>query len=193
MALSKYKWVMRVAIIPAVVIGYVTIAGLTGFCPTCAGIMDTVLGRDNAPVTPIAPGAPKGSITKLTAYTIAGEHVSLDKYLGKPVIIDVWATWCGPCRTQRDIIHKLDPEFLKTVSIVSLSTDNDPRLVESFLAKHPSEATDLMSTPEILREFGGVSAIPTLVFIDAQGRIRDIGSGVHSARELRRRVKGLLE
>lgn len=193
MAVRTYRWLLRAAIVPAIVVGYITVAGLTGFCPTCSGIVDAVLGRESGPVTPIAPGEPRGSVAKLAAYSISGEPVALDKYLGKPVIFDVWATWCGPCRTQRKIIHSLDPEFLKTVSIVGLSTDNDPRLVESFVATHPSGATDLMSTPELLREFGGVSAIPTLVFVDAQGRIRHVASGVHSARELRRRVQGLIE
>lgn len=193
MAVPVYKWLLRAAIIPVIVIAYVSIAGLTGFCPTCSGIMDSVLGRDTGPVSPIAPGEPKGSITSLTAYSISGEPVPLSNYLGKPVIIDVWATYCGPCRTQRGIIHNLDPEFLKTVSIISLSTDNDPRVVESFVKKNPSPATDLMATQELLNELGHFKSIPTLVFIDAQGRIRDVESGVQSARTLRRRVQGLLE
>ncbi|MBC7772779.1 MAG: TlpA family protein disulfide reductase [Pyrinomonadaceae bacterium] len=197
MALPMYKWLARAAIIPVIVIGYVSIAGLTGVCPISTGIMDSVLGRDGAPILPVPPGEPKGSITELTAYTISGDPVSLAKYVGKPLIIDVWATWCPPCRKQRDIIHKLDAEFLKTVTIVSLSNDNDPRLVESFLKKHPSETIDLMATKELLDELGKsvgkIESIPTLLFIDAQGRIRDVAAGVQSARELRQRVQGLLE
>jgi len=193
MAVPMYKWIMRAAIIPAIVITYISVAGLTGFCPTCTGIVDSVLGRDTGPVPPIAPGVPKGSVASLTAYTVSGEPVLLAQYVGKPMILDVWATWCGPCRTQRSIIHNLDPAFLKTVSIVSLSTDNDPRLVEAFVKKNPSESTDLMATHELLSEFGDIRAIPTLIFVDSQGRVRDIATGVQSARDLRRRVQGMLQ
>lgn len=182
------KWGRRLAIVGAAVVGYVVVMGTTGYCPICTGIMDRVLGRSD---TPIEPGAAKASIAELKVYDLEGQPVSLAAYVGKPTIIDVWATWCPPCRTQRNVIHDLDAEFLKTVNIVSLSTDRSPAEVKSFIANHPSNITDLMSSPEALQAFGGVRSIPTLVFVDPAGRVRDVGVGVHSASELKRRVLGL--
>ncbi|MGE3109859.1 MAG: TlpA family protein disulfide reductase [Phycisphaerales bacterium] len=188
MSSTLVKWGRRAAIIPVAVAAYIAVAGLTGFCPNCANFMDSVLGRSH---TPITPGSPRGSITTLAALDFDGQPVSLAQYLGKPTIIDVWATWCPPCRQQRDVIHNLDPDFLSSVNIVSLSTDRSPADVAAFLAKHPSNITDLMATSDTLRAFGGVTAIPTLVFVDPSGQIRDVSTGVHSSSELRRRVLGL--
>lgn len=188
MAKPLVKWGIRAAIIPVAAAGYVTIAGLTGFCPNCANVMDTVLGRAG---TPIEAGSVKGSIAQLTVFGLDGEAVSLSKFVGKPTIIDVWATWCPPCRTQRKVIHGLDSEFLSSVNIVALSTDKSPDLVKSFLKNGESNMTDLMYSSEALHAFGGVSQIPTLVFVDASGQIRDVSTGVHSESELRRRVQGL--
>lgn len=182
------KWSLRAALIPAAVLGYIAVAGVTGFCPNCADIVGRVAGRANSS---ISPGEPRGSIEKLIVYDLDGQPVSLATYLGKPTIIDVWATWCPPCRKQRGVIHDLDPEFLKTVNIVSLSTDKTPQIVREYIAKSPSNIVDLMYSSEALRAFGGVSSIPTLVFVDPNGQIRDVSTGVHSATELKRRVQGL--
>ncbi len=190
MASRLTKWGVRAALVPVIAAGYVTLAGLTGYCPNCANIMDTVLGRAG---TPIQPGASKGSIKELSVYGLNGESVSLSRFVGKPTVIDVWATWCPPCRTQRKVIHGLDVEFLETFNMVSLSTDTNPGIVTSYLEKNPSNMTDLMSTSEALKAFGGVSAIPTLVFVDSTGQIRDVSTGVHSASELKRRVQGLAQ
>jgi len=188
MASRTLKWILKAAIIPVVGVAYVSFTGLNGYCPTCAAIMDSVLGRTG---TPIEPGPAKGSVSNLTVYGLDGSAVVLGQYVGKPLIIDVWATWCPPCRKQRTVLHDLDAEFLKTVNIVSLSTDRDPRLVETYIRSHPANSIELMSSPEALAAFGGVSSIPTLVFVDSLGQIRDVEQGVQSASELRRRVMGL--
>jgi len=187
MAIPMWKWAMRAAIVPAIVGGYVVVAGTTGFCPTCTVVMDQVWGK----AEPITPGAPRGSVVGLNVYNMDGASVPLASFVGKPLIIDVWATWCPPCRSQREVMHSMDAAFLDSVNIVALSTDNDPRALESFLKAHPSRSTDLVATPEALQAFGGVSAIPTLVFVDASGQIRDVETGLQSARDLKRRVAGL--
>lgn len=182
------RWTLRLALIPAAVIAYISIAGLTGFCPSCKAVVDSVLGR-HAPMAKPAAAAP--SIAGLNGYTLEGEPVALMTHAGKPMIIEVWATWCPPCRTQRGIIHEMADELRGKVSLVALSVDTNPKVVSDFLAKHPSEMVELMAPPETLAAFGGVQAVPTLVFVDAKGTIRGVETGVHSAGTLRARISEL--
>jgi cytochrome c biogenesis protein CcmG/thiol:disulfide interchange protein DsbE len=183
------KWILRAAVIPAVIVGYVTVAGLTGFCPTCKSVVDGVLGR-HGPMERPDGAAP--TITGLKGFSLEGDPVELASLSkGKPMIIEVWATWCGPCREQRTIVHGMADELKQKATLVSLSVDNDPRTVSAFLKDHPSEMAELMAPEETLDSFGGVSAVPTLVFVDAQGAIRGVEAGVHSASLLRARIDEL--
>lgn len=182
------KLALRIAVIPAAVGAYITIAGLTGFCPSCKAITDSVRGRYEPMSRPAGAAA---SISGLTGYTLEGEPVALSSHAGAPMILEFWATWCGPCRRQREIIHTLAPELAGKVAVVSLSVDTDPRLVRSFLDKAPPSAIELLAPPELQAAVGGISAVPTLVFVDAAGEIRGVAQGVHSARELRARIAEL--
>jgi thiol-disulfide isomerase/thioredoxin len=187
------KVVLKVAIVPAVVVAYVTISGLTGFCPACTSIMNCVLWRDDVGAVDPAGAPVGGSVLGLTAYSLDGQPVALStlKQAGKPMLIEVWATWCGPCREQRKINEAMGEELSSRATVVSMSVDKDPRVVEEFLkSTHRSDA-ELMASPEALNAFGGVTAIPTLVFVDSGGNIRGVTTGTMSAGELKKKVEGL--
>src|SRR5262249_340631 len=129
MATPMVKWALRAAVFPAAVVGYITIAGLTGFCPNCTDLLNSGLGRRGSGM---GAGAVQGSIGEMTVYRLEGEPVSLSKFVGKPTIIDVWATYCPPCLEQRKILHGLDSAFVASVNIVSLSRDWNPKDVAAF-------------------------------------------------------------
>ncbi len=186
---AALKWTLKAAVIPAAIVGYISIAGLTGFCPSCKSAVDAVLGRHAPMVRPV--GAAE-TIASVQGFTLEGEGVELASLAaGKPMIIEVWATWCPPCRTQRGIIHKIAGELKEKATLVSLSVDTDPRMVADFLGGKSSDMVELMAPPETQQAFGGIQAVPTLVFVDATGKIRGVESGVHSAGLLRARVAEL--
>jgi thiol-disulfide isomerase/thioredoxin len=108
--------------------------------------------------------------------TLSGQQVSLDGLAGKVVLIDFWATWCGPCREAlphiRDIAQRFSGEPLV---VLSVSLDNDETAWKNFIAKNGMtwlQYRDGGFSGPIAKLFG-VNAIPHTFTIDADGVLQD--------------------
>jgi len=104
---------------------------------------------------------------------LSGKKVRLSDFKGKVVILDFWATWCGPCRAEIPEFVKLQSKYKdKGLAIVGLSLDSDGEsVVAPFARKHDINYTMLLANDGTARLYGGVNAIPTTFILDRQGRI----------------------
>lgn len=87
---------------------------------------------------------------------------------GKPVLVELWATWCPPCLSTLSWMRELDPNRVQVVAIAVESKRED---VDRLVAREHIPDRIVMGTPEILQAFGGVPAVPTLLIADGNGRI----------------------
>jgi len=108
--------------------------------------------------------------------TLDGQQVSLDALAGKVVLIDFWATWCGPCREALPHIRNIAQKFSEQpLVVISISLDKDQAKWKDFVAKNGMtwlQYRDGSFDGSIARSFG-VQAIPATFTIDADGVLQD--------------------
>lgn len=109
--------------------------------------------------------------------TLEGEQVSLDQYAGKVVVINVWGSWCPPCRSEADDLVVAAEELMPT-GVVFLGINTRDNSAETALAFEKARNVPYPSIfdpggKNLLAFYGTLSpnAIPSTVVIDAQGRV----------------------
>ncbi len=107
-----------------------------------------------------------------------GRH-TLAEFAGRPVVVDVWATWCPPCRASLPELAKLQAESGDRYAVVPLSVDDTGfQAVGPFLARQGLTLTAFVPEgPEALEPFGPVSVIPTTILVDGNGKLLTRWSG----------------
>jgi thiol-disulfide isomerase/thioredoxin len=110
------------------------------------------------------------------AFTDAdGNPASLADFKGKPVLVNLWATWCQPCLKEMPSLERLQSQFADRLTILAISEDRGgAKLVNPFVAKLELSKLKIYLDPksEVGRAFG-VRGLPTSIVIDAEGQ--DVG------------------
>ena len=104
---------------------------------------------------------------------INGKQVSLESLKGKYVYIDVWATWCGPCRGELPYMTKLEEQYAgKDIHFVSLSCDSNKSAWEKRVQKGDMKGIQLCIGPnsDFMQKYL-VKGIPRFILLDREGRI----------------------
>jgi peroxiredoxin len=114
--------------------------------------------------------------------SVDGKIVKLSDYKGKVVILDFWATWCGPCRKGIPDLIELKKEFGKMgVEIIGISVDKkeDMEVVKSFVKDQKMNYPVVYADSKVSSDYGGIDSIPTSVIIDKKGNIISQYVGLH--------------
>jgi peroxiredoxin len=129
-----------------------------------------------------------------TLETLDGDSVSLEALRGQVVLVNFWATWCPPCRVEMPGFERVYRDRKEEgFTIVAISMDRlGAGPVREFLADRQLTFPAAMATADVVREFGGVRAMPTSFLIDRQGRIRHQVSGYFAEPALRLAVDRLV-
>lgn len=109
-----------------------------------------------------------------------GQQGSLAEYAGKVVLVDVWATWCPPCRKSLPEVAELQKKAGSDYAVLAISVDREGfGAVQPFLAANPGLGLSAVVPAEArsLEPFGEIRGIPTTLIIDRQGRLRERWSG----------------
>jgi thiol-disulfide isomerase/thioredoxin len=133
---------------------------------------------------------------KIEQELLDGGHFSLDAQKGKKIVIlDFWATWCGPCVREMPLVAEVAEEYRdRGVALYCLNQREDPDTIRAFLEEKKFDVhVSLDAKSEAGRAYG-VRGIPTLVVIDKAGLVQSVHVGFNPdiGRQLKKELDALL-
>ena len=138
-------------------------------------------------------GRLRGIAPDFTRTDLSGRPLRLEQFRGRVVLLNFWATWCGPCIEEIPIFSRWQLQYgAAGLQILGVSMDDDDTAVKRFLAKHAVPYPILMGDAKLGESFGGVYGLPQSILIDAQGRIVFRNVGELDLEALRSKIQALI-
>ena len=123
-----------------------------------------------------------------------GAPVKLSDYMGKVVLLNFWATWCGPCKVEIPWFIEFEKTY-KDRGFVTLgvSMDDDGwKAVKPFMAQRAINYSVMVANDPVAELFGGIDSLPTTFLIDREGRIASRHFGLVSRRDYEAEILKLI-
>ena len=113
-----------------------------------------------------------------TLRSVAGPNLRLQEQRGQVVMINFWATWCGPCRQEMPHLNRIYDKYRSTgFVLLGVNIDDDPRAAADLAAKLGLRFPVLLDTDKKVSRVYDQSAMPATLLIDRDGRVRHIHRG----------------
>ena len=140
-------------------------------------------------------GSPAPDFT-LTA--LDGKSVKLSDLRGKAVVLNFWATWCGPCKIEIPWLADLQQQYQSQgVEIVGVAMDDDAEKNRDSIAKFAQEMKVnypvLLGNEQVADAYGGVDALPTTFYIGRDGKIVNRIFGIIGHKEIEQNIQAALK
>jgi peroxiredoxin len=114
----------------------------------------------------------------------SGDTVSLAQLKGKVVMLNFWASWCGPCRQEMPLLDQMHKRYSALgFTLVGVNVDTDSKDAEEWLSKTPVSFPVVFDRESKVSKLYDVSAMPSTVFIDRQGNVRYLHRGYKAGDE----------
>ncbi len=111
-------------------------------------------------------------VQPFAATDLDGRAISSASFKGKVVIVNFWATWCPPCRAEIPDLVALQDKYRDRLQVIGISEDETSiDDVRRFVTEHRINYPIVMSTPELVRLFPGVRALPTSFIVDPENHL----------------------
>ena len=130
----------------------------------------------SATLTPCAktPGEVEigGQLREASLAGLNGKSRMLSAFRGRRLIINVWASWCGPCRAESASLERLAwADETHQVTVIGISTDDDPRAALSWLKASNATLSHYIDRDLVLENMLGANRLPLTVLVDPSGRV----------------------
>lgn len=134
------------------------------------------LGAEAAPPTGVAPD--------FTLRTLDGRNLRLQEQRGRVVLVNFWATWCGPCRVEMPHLNRLHDKYRAAgLVLLGVNVDEDPRAAAGVAAKLGVQFPVLLDTDKAVSRLYDLNSMPSTVLIDRDGKVRYLHRGYRDGYE----------
>ena len=127
-----------------------------------------------------------------TGELIDGTSITLSELQGKPVIINFWATWCGPCVKEMPAFERLKDDFGDKIGIIAVNCGDDAGTVKDFVEENGYTFPVVLDEEYSISMLYPTNSIPYTVVVDAEGRVTHISTGALDADTMYERYKEAL-
>ena len=122
-----------------------------------------------------------------------GKEIALDAYKGKVVLLNFWATWCGPCRAEIPSLIQLQAKYNDRIQILGMNVDDDDDTqVRAVVQGEGINYPVALTPPDVRMAYGGISALPTVFIINTEGRVVQKHVGLFNPALYETEVRALL-
>jgi len=165
------------------------LAAIAGYVGWTLGSAEADTGRAQA-----GAAAPAGEhppiLTKFRMPSVDGNETGPADFKGKVVVVDFWATWCGPCRVQAKILEPLAAEMKEQgVQFLAVSLGENKDTVARYLTQHPYSYPVLYDSEDRIATEAEIYALPTVMVIDTAGEVEYLQSGLSDSPTIRQAVE----
>ena len=130
---------------------------------------------------------------EMTLKDIDGREVSLSDYEGQVVLLNFWATWCGPCKIEMPWFVEFQRQYKdQGFTVLAVSLDEEFDGVKPFAEQYKLNFPVLLGSDEVADKFGGIVALPTTLMIDKAGQIVNRHTGLVGRDDYEAEIQELL-
>jgi peroxiredoxin len=143
-----------------------------------------------------APSWANDAAPDFTLKSTQGDNIRLSEHRGEVVLLNFWASWCGPCRQEMPLLDALQQRYNKLgFSVVGVNVDKDSALANKMLKDIPVTFPVLLDNTGAVSASYNVSAMPTTVIIDRDGNMRYLHKGYKPGYEqdYEQQIKALIQ
>ena len=154
-----------------------------------------VAGTNQDKSSETTPALPlKGNIAPdFSLPSLDGKNVQLSDFAGQVVVVNLWATWCPPCRAEMPMLNVYYEAFRdEGVTILAVNSEEDAATVKQFMQTHGFSMPVLLDSQSDVFALYQATGLPTTVVIDREGRIQYVHTGEITAKKLDAAIRPLL-
>ena len=127
-----------------------------------------------------------------TLPTTTGPELTLSDFQGQPVILNFWASWCGPCKVEMPLLERTAVLYRGRVAVLGINNGESLATIQQFALEQNLSFPLLVDENYLVGDQYLVTALPTTVFIDERGVIQEIYTGILNEGILQDRIEALL-
>ncbi len=130
----------------------------------------------------------KGPAPNFTLKALSGKNMKLSEMAGNVVLINFWASWCGPCREEMPLLNELHNKYEPLgFTVLGVNVEEDPKNARGFLKNFPVDFPVVLDNKNTVSRQYNVIAMPTTVVVDRDGNVRYLHKGYKAGDEAKYR------